>query len=47
MDPDERMWTIARMFEQLHVDPVLYETERIGAPLSEIDWLDDEARPRR
>jgi hypothetical protein len=47
MDPNERMWAIARMFEQLHVDPVLYETERIGAPLSEIDWLDDEARPRR
>ncbi len=47
MDPDERMWTIARLFEQLHVDPVLYDTERIGAPLSEVDWLDDEARPRR
>jgi hypothetical protein len=41
-DYDERMWSIHRLFEQLHADRSLFDTTPI-APTINLDWVDPAA----
>jgi hypothetical protein len=45
-DPNERMWTITKLFEQTHTDPSLWETDQLKRSFANFEWLAEEARPR-
>lgn len=41
-DYEERMWSIHRLFEQLHTDPAMYDTSSMGRGFEDYDWLSPE-----
>lgn len=41
-DYEERMWSIHRLFEQLHTDPSLYDTSSMGRRFADQAWLSPE-----
>ena len=45
-NPNERMWTITKIFEQTHTDASLWNTKGLKRSFDNFVWLADEARPR-
>jgi len=45
-NPDERMWSITKLFEQTHTYDRLWETGPLERSFEDLDWLSEAARPR-
>ena len=45
-DPNERMWTITKLFEGTHTDKSLWNTGGMNRSFDDFAWLSEAARPR-